>query len=154
MAYAIPLSLHADTHDARFDPVGYFTDMLDASVVAVERRDDGVAQTLAWRELDSGAARALLLAVTSLNHPYGEAGESDPLEQMSDSGARRTLQLCQALGWTPAQVLASPAFEIERLIRLLDRTTSGNSAPGAARPPRLADHPDAVVIEFGSEPDA
>jgi hypothetical protein len=64
---------------------------------------------------------------------------------------RITLRLCRALGWTPTQVWATPAVEVDRLLRLLDRTASqridARRRP-VSRAPSLADHPDATVIRI------
>lgn len=63
---------------------------------------------------------------------------------------RATLRrVCRALGWTPAQALAAPAHEIDRLLILLD------DAPEPSRPvPQgIAAMPDAMVIHFGTSPE-
>jgi hypothetical protein len=64
------------------------------------------------------------------------------------------------MGWTPSQVWAAPAAEIDRLLALLDAVdvspapAAGPAAPAtvvaatSATPRRLADLPDAVLIRI------
>ena len=54
----------------------------------------------------------------------------------------------RALGLTPSQVRALPAAEVDRVLDLLAQDAAANpvAAPRRSRRPRLADHPDAVVI--------
>jgi hypothetical protein len=91
----------------------------------------------------------LLHATVALNL----AGDEE--EALLDGGpaarewAARTLRLCQALGWTPARVWATPAAEIDRLLRMLDLV---QPAAPPRPPPRLADHPDATVIRIDDDP--
>ena len=100
-------------------------------------------------DLDARATAVLLHATVALNL----AGEEE--EALLEGGpaarewAARTLRLCQALGWTPARVWATPAAEIDRLLRLLDMVRP-QALP--ARAPRLADHPDATVIRIEDDP--
>ena len=126
---------------ARFDLGAYLRALLDASVVAVQ-------PPAAVGELDSGATHALLEAVVALNVATPAAsGDSFP---DTPEAARITLRLCRALGWTPTQVWATPAAEVDRLLSLLDRLESSEAttSPRASRAPSLADHPDAVVIRI------
>ncbi|MBL8395116.1 MAG: hypothetical protein JNK99_10270 [Candidatus Accumulibacter sp.] len=128
----------ADGDGERFDLGAYLRAMLETSVVTVEP-----ARVL--DELDSGATRSLLEAVIDLNVVSPEAlADSIPDTPEAD---RVTLRLCRALGWTPTQVWATPAVEVDRLLRLLDRTTASETA-APARVARLADHPDATVIRI------
>lgn len=101
-------------------------------------------------------AQHLLAAVIAVNTPQG------PLEDtlaaaapaLADRLAADTLHLCRALGWTPSQVWALPAVEVERLLLLLARTAPAQApapapAPRPAAPAphsRLAAYPDAIVI--------
>jgi hypothetical protein len=127
-----------DGDGERFDLGAYLRAMLAASVAAVEP-----ARSL--DELDSGATRCLLDAVMALNVVSPEA-LADAIPDTPEAD-RITLRLCRALGWTPSQVWATPAAEVDRLLRLLDRTAAaGRTTP--ARAPRLADHPDATVIRI------
>lgn len=122
----------------RFDLGAYLRALLEASVVTLE-------PSRPLDELDSAATRALLEAVIALNvadsHASAESLPNTP------EAARLTLRLCRALGWTPTQVWATPAPEVDRLLALLDRIESdGTRAP--ARSTGLAQHPDAVVIRI------
>lgn len=129
---------------AWFDPVAY----LDGMVRACLQQLDG---PVALDDLDSRATAVLLHATVALNL---DAGEDDRLLAGGPAArecAARTLRLCRALGWTPARVWATPAAEVDRLLRLLDLVQP--AAP--ARPPDgrgLADHPDATVIRFDDDP--
>ncbi|HVI03512.1 MAG TPA: hypothetical protein VM869_32685 [Enhygromyxa sp.] len=133
-----------------FDPLGYLEGLLRACVVElVDRR---ASEPLELESLDAGATRLLLRAVTELNHPDPD---DDPLAQLSPALAGSVLRLCAALGWTPERVLATPAFEVQRLLGLLDRVEVGRPAArssgrrrAGSRRPRIADHPDAIVIQF------
>ena len=66
--------------------------------------------------------------------------------------AARTLRLCQALGWTPARVWATPAIEVDRLLRMLDLVQPSAAAPRPAGRRSLADHPDATLIRIDDDP--
>lgn len=128
----------ADGDGERVDLGAYLRAMLATSVVTVEP-----ARSL--DELDSGATRSLLEAVTALNVVSPEAlADSIPDTPEAD---RITLRLCRALGWTPTQVWATPAVEVDRLLRLLDRNAASQTA-APTRVARLADHPDATVIRI------
>lgn len=122
----------------RFDLGAYLRAMLETSVVTVEP-----ARVL--DELDSGATRSLLEAVVALNVVSPEE-LADGIPDTPEA-ERITLRLCRALGWTPTQVWATPAVEMDRLLRLLDRTAASESA-APTRVARLADHPDATVIRI------
>lgn len=148
--------LHDSSTSMDFDPVGYLAAMLHACTRELSGGEPGaLAEQL--DALDAGATRALLSAVTAINHH--EPG-SDPLELLSPAMAAATLRLCAAMGWTLERVLAAPAVEVQRMLSLLERVeASGHvAAPqrpaatrGPTRRPRLADHPDAVVILFDQE---
>lgn len=64
---------------------------------------------------------------------------------------RATIQrVCRALGWTPSQVLAAPAAEIDRVLELFDEPAPAlTSRPAPLQ--GLAARPDAIVFQF--EPD-
>lgn len=120
----------------------YLRQMLAASVVALE------PPGLALAMLDGATTALLLDAVVALNSP-GEREEDRTVEAAGNEAralAQVTLRLCRALGWTPSQVWAAPAAEIDRLLALLQLAEPPAPAP-VARTPRLADHPDAVVIQ-------
>jgi hypothetical protein len=129
-----------------FDPVDYLVAMLERCLV--ELRGPAAAS---WTQLDARASRRLLAALVDLNHVDDK---SDPLSTLSPALAASTLRLCAALGWTPQQVLAAPAPEVQRLLSLLDKTQGSppsrphRRAPAQPRRPSVADHPDAVVILF------
>ncbi len=136
----------------RFDAVGY----LDAMVRHTVQWDRSGSSL---DELASHWALPLIDAVVALNlaRPEGEPRQADlPGAQAT---AVQTLRLCQALGWTPSQVWATPAVEVDRLLDLLDRVEPAVPARFAAQPraaalpaargrPRLADQPDAVLIRI------
>jgi hypothetical protein len=148
--------LHPDDADqdsdlSRFDAVAYLDAMVRASVVAIEPLID-------IDELAAPLAMPLINAVVVLNVV---APEAEPLPGNSAAAhvaALRTLRLCRAMGWTPSQVWAAPAAEIDRLLALLDAVdaplalpaaapaTALAAAPGTRR--RLADLPDAVLIRI------
>jgi len=133
-----------------FDVAAYLGAMLRASVRAWAPgppRDP--------RELDAASTAALLDAVVALNVPEGllEDDLSERLRAGAQEVAALTLRLCRALGWTPSQVAAAPAAEIDRLLELLDVVEGRAGASAAAAPtPRIADHPDAVVIQIEDDP--
>jgi hypothetical protein len=155
-----------------FDAVAYLERMLAA---CVQRIEDAAGGAVAIEALDAEATRTLLAAVTALNHPDRQV--TAPLAELPATLAATTLRLCAALGWTPGRVLALPAAEVDALLALLDAAegygTTGLSGglagrlslrPAAPPPapakhrvaamparPRLADHPDAVVILFGDD---
>lgn len=127
----------------------YLRAMLDASVVSLEPGPVG--------SLEGAAAMALLDAVAELNAEG--SGEADRLvRENGDAGralAATTLRICKALGWTPSQVWATPAAEIDRIVAMLDvlegphveqRSVAPNRAP-VRRQASMADYPDAVVIQ-------
>jgi hypothetical protein len=128
----------ADGNGERFDLGAYLRAMLEASVVTIEP-----ARSL--DELHAGTTRSLLEAVVSLNVVSPETA-ADSLADTREAD-RITLRLCRALGWTPTQVWATPAAEVDRLLRLLDRADARETA-APTRVARLADHPDAVVIHL------
>lgn len=131
-----------DSASARFDAVGYLDRMLRASVDASPTGFDLDGLTMA-------AVLPLLDAVVALNvvDPM-----QDPLPSASPrarAAASQTLSLCKALGWTPSQVWAAPAAEVDRLLALLAAAGgAGVSPPVAARKRSLIDHPDAVQIRI------
>jgi hypothetical protein len=96
-------------------------------------------------------AAVLLDAVTALNAPRDDLASGPGSTEL----ARATLRVCRALGWTPGQVWATDAVELDRLLALLDRVEQrAPAAPVRRAPPppvapgsRLAAFPDAVVIE-------
>lgn len=139
---ALSAALSGEGDDTWFDPVSYLDAMVRASLLVL----DGPAPL---DDLDARATAVLLHATVALNL----AGDEE--EALLEGGpaarewAARTLRLCQALGWTPARVWATPAAEIDRLLRLLDMV---RPAPRQARTPRLADHPDATVIRIEDDP--
>lgn len=140
---ALSAALEGDGDDTWFDPVAYLEAMVRASLLVL----DGPAPL---DDVDARATAVLLHATVALNL----AGDEE--EALLDGGpvarewAARTLRLCQALGWTPARVWATPAAEVDRLLRLLDLVRPP-AQPGA-RAPRLADHPDATVIHIEDDP--
>lgn len=124
------------------DVVSYLQAMLRACVVKLEPAMD-------VSDLDSAAAARLVRALTSLNTSTPEDTDA-VLAGLEDNGqmARATLRLCRALGWTPSQVSAAPAVEVDRLLALLDRSEGRRGHREHARPRRIAEMPDAVVIRI------
>lgn len=128
-----------------FDAGLYLEALLEASVKAVE------PVGMDPRTLDAASTQALLEAVVALAVP-----EEDEALLDSPEAAATTLRLCRELGWTPAQVWATPAPEVDRLLRLLEAArgaTVACSSPGPRTGPRprgsrIADHPDAIVIQL------
>ncbi|GEN10463.1 hypothetical protein SAMN05443572_103367 [Myxococcus fulvus] len=123
----------------------YLRGMLDASVVEC-------APAVALESLDGATTAALLEAVVSVNAEF--AAPEDRMLEASGKQARVlaevTLKLCRALGWTPAQVWATPASEVDRLLTMLKLTEPPAPPPRqapASRAMRLSDFPDAVVIQ-------
>jgi hypothetical protein len=131
-------ALRAAHHAGTFDAPLYLDRMVRASAVAF-------APDSQLEQLDSLATARLLDAVVTLNVPDWSA---DPVLTGGDEEARALLELCRRLGWTPAQILAAPAPEVDRmrrLLELLDPAPQRIMRTGG----RLADHPDATVIQFG-----
>lgn len=131
-------ALRAAHHAGTFDPPLYLDRMVGASAVAFAPESE-------LDQLDSLATARLLAAVVTLNVPDAAA---DPLLTGGEEEARAMLALCRRLGWTPAQILAAPAAEVDRMRRLLELV---DPAPQRIMRTggRLADHRDATVIQFG-----
>ena len=141
-----------------FDAVAYLHAMLRHGVA-----DDAAAidaLPLHW-------ALPLIDAVVALNEPDADtrpdAERALPRDGTNASPADAridavTLRLARELGWTPSQVAATPAADIDRLLTLLDREAAaaaaaaavapGTASPAAPRRRRLADEPDAVLIRI------
>jgi hypothetical protein len=121
-----------------FNLGAYLRAMLTASVVLSDASPslDG---------MDSASGLALLNAVLKLDVVDPEALADSPL--YSPESARQTLRFCRELGWTPTKVWATAATELDHLSALLDRAQPLTPRP-LSRGPRLADHPDAVVIHI------
>lgn len=139
---ALSAALEGDGDDTWFDPVAYLDAMVRASLLVL----NGPAPL---DELDARATAVLLHATVALNVVRDEDETLLEGGPAAREWAARTLRLCQALGWTPARVWATPAAEIDRLLRLLDLVRP-QARP--ARAPRLADHPDATVIRIDDDP--
>ena len=120
------------------DAAGYLDAMVRRSLVALDPA--GILD-----ELDSQQSARLLNAVIALNLPDPAA---DPLLSgaLPQAAVDATLGLCRNLGWTPAQVLATPAAEVQRLRALVQRV-----AP-MPHPGGLAAEPGAVVFTFTEDP--
>lgn len=126
----------------RFDAVAY----LDAMV-----RQTVLAEGDVLDELPTHWALPLIDEVVGLNVVKPEAEPLPMAGPRAQAAAAQTLRLCRALGWTPSQVWAAPAAEIDRLNALLDRVEQRHATtapPVAARRSRLAEHPDAVLIRI------
>ena len=102
------------------------------------------AQHDGWERLPAAAGHRLLAEVVALNHPDLEEERAAEPPALT----RALLSVCRALGLTPSQVRALPAAEVDRVLDLLalDAAVNPAAAPRRPRRPKLADHPDAVVI--------
>ncbi len=129
-----------------FQVDSYLTAMLTTSIVETEP-----AALDIW-ELDAKTAASLVEAVSALNVPDQNLMASQLPPSSAQQMASNTLRLCRALGWTPSQVWATPASEVDALLALLDLTESPASAPPSPPPSStlqgLAAHPEAVVIRI------
>ena len=124
-----------------FNVAGYLEAMLADTIVETDPSGQK------FHDFDSQSTMAVVQAVIQLNVPRGWEDElTARLREGSQQMAVNTLRLCRALGWTPSQVWATPAPEIDHLLALLDRVEGTPSA--TSRPQGFADHPDAVVIEI------
>lgn len=142
---ALNASLAADGDASWFDPVTYLDGMVRASLQALD-------STTALDDLDARATAVLLHATVALNLCDDE---DEALLQGGPAArecAARTLRLCQALGWTPARVWATPAIEVDRLLRMLDLVQPSAAAPRPASRRSLAEHPDATLIRIDDDP--
>lgn len=137
-ARALSASVSRQADGSRSFRLGaYLLEMVHTSVLAMDPALPGGLEAL-----DAASAAALIDAVVAQNLPDVSCDPEDP------SVVQATLRICAALGWTPAQVWAAPAPEVARLLGLLDRAGSGTPQQRpAARPRRLADEPDAIVIQ-------
>lgn len=104
---------------------------------------------LSYDQMD-GLAAALVDALVAINSEGGRPEDAllDAGDGESQALAQLTLRLCKALGWTPSQVWAAPATEIDRLLKLMAITEGNNASKPRRRAPSLADYPDAVVIRL------
>lgn len=121
----------------------YLHALAAASVVEVDPPE------LSYDQID-GLAAALVDALVAISLE-GRRIEDDLLDAgdaESQALAQLTLRLCKLLGWTPSQVWAAPAVEIDRLLKLLAMTEVREAARPSGRAPSLADYPDAVMIRM------
>lgn len=143
LARARALDVCTDPHTGALRIGGYLRAMVVAST----------STALDPLALAGDDAALLLAAVTELNAPRDDLSAGPGSIEL----AHTTLRLCRALGWTPGQVWATDAAEVDRLLALLDRVEPPAPAPAPPRPApppvapgsRLAAYPDAVVIEVG-----
>ncbi len=136
--------------EAWLDAIGYLDAMVRASVT-------DIAPRATLDELDSHATTRLLDAVVALNVPDLDADPMLAGGPLARQAALNTLLLCRALGWTPSEVWAAPAAEVDRLLRLL-ALSQADAAVAPVQPrsvqPRsrgLADDPRATVFRFEDE---
>ncbi|WP_148717127.1 hypothetical protein [Chitinolyticbacter meiyuanensis] len=139
--------IDSDEDGAWFDAVGYLDRMTRATV-------QELAPPQAIDTLHAAATRRLFDATVALNVVAEEDRALLAAGPVARETALRTLRACRALGWTPSQVWAAPAVEIERLLQLMAVVERPEPAPraSASRKPRLADHPDAFVIQIEDDP--
>ncbi|MCG8422765.1 MAG: hypothetical protein MJE77_33030 [Proteobacteria bacterium] len=141
------------------DIAGYVEAMVRASVVAIapERELD---------ELDSGVTPGLIDRVVAANVIDPATEPMTSWAASVHNAAAKTLTLCRVLGWTPTQVWATPAAEIDRLLAIIDLVESPPNSPDRAalattphahapRPhrsampaSRLAAYSDAVIVDI------
>ena len=121
-------------HGTDFDLAAYLMAMLNASLVSIESQKS-------LNDLDSASSSALLSAVIALNNH-----KNDESWLNSKTTAQTVLRLCRALGWTPSQIMATPAVEIDLMLALLDKAEA--PTPSATPSSRLAAYSDAVVIQI------
>lgn len=127
--------------ETRFNLGAYLLAMLEASVIELDPKQ------LSLAELDSAATNALLHSVSELNIIDSEALAESPLS--SPRAAQQTLRICRELGWTPSQVWATSAAELDRLSRLLDIVhQQTDAATPTSTTSRFAEHPDTVIIRI------
>lgn len=125
---------------AQFDVIAYLLAMLRHSLVELQPPQ-------ALEALDSAAGTALLAAVIALNIHGASPAFSALLN--APHAAANLLKLCRALGWTPSQVLAAPAPEMDLMLALIERVDNASpSSPATAAAQGMASHPDAVVIRI------
>lgn len=124
-----------------FDVAGYLDTMVRQSVTELSGVD-------AIDELDAAATAGLLHAAVALNVPDPDTETLAHGGAHAQQAAARTLRLCRALGWTPSQVWAAPAADVDRMLTLLDLLEPAALRRSSAPSSRLADHPDAVVIQI------
>lgn len=144
------LSAHTKTmgDEMQLAPAGYLDDMLRASVVAFTSDTDS---DVMLSQLDSQATQRLIQAVVSLNEP----DRDEFWTHLPPDAIGATLRICSELGWTPSQVHAAPASEIDHLLTLLDlaegHATSLDHSHRHSRHRRIEDFPDSIVIRFDDE---
>jgi len=109
---ALAANLHQDESGMVLDMAGYLDTMIEASMLAID-------PPVALAELDAASTLVLLDSAIALN--VATAGAVEQSIMASPEAARITLRLCRALGWTPSQVWATPAAEVNRLLALLER---------------------------------
>lgn len=139
-------ALAAYVRGGELDLVGFLRSMLAASVA---KPAQGASESVCSASAVTGAdVHRLVAAVVAFND---ETVPEDPAEDpTSQAIAAATLRICRGFGWTPSQVDAAPAREIDAMLRLLDRVEAP-APPREAVPLRrgLARYPDAVIIEVG-----
>lgn len=146
----------------------YLRALVVASVAEV------VPPTLRPLSLMGAEGLSLLHAVVALNlAPETDSAFATPVEPaLARRQAQETLRVCRALGWTPAQVMATPSRQIEQLLLLLDRaeapaqatlTSQAMASPSGTGPTRsphssapkprgLSAFPDSVIIQVEDDP--
>lgn len=136
-------SLISNDENESFDVVDYLDTMIRTSIESCEPEMD-------IDELDPQATSILIDAVVTLNTPE-KCLPDIPFEDNSETArkhAETTLKLCGVLGWTPTKVWNTSAVEVDRLLKLIDLSESRPPARQAVPTSGIANHPDAVVIQF------
>ena len=100
---------HARDHE-HFYPVVYIQAMLTMCVEQVPASWPSQAQ---WH---AGQFNAALDQVTACN---GKHGFQQDLAALDETQRSQLITLCRTMGWTPRQVLAMPAVEVDELLELL-----------------------------------
>ena len=122
-----------------FELAAYLSMMINVCVVTIDN-------DLKLDEVDSASSCALLSAVIALN--IRSANPVDESLLNSKEAAQLNLRLCRALGWTPSQIMATPAAEIDLIVALLDKLEGGKPTKSRMSASKLTAYPDAVVIQI------
>jgi hypothetical protein len=131
------------------DPVQVMEQLLEHLVEGIDAPDGHPVP------LDELAGSSLVrLSNAVLDRSSREAPFTELLElEEAPAQARELLELCRVLGYTPTQVFALPAAEVDLVRELMRRATVTPpvraTAPARSHAP-LHDAPDAIVIDFGN----
>lgn len=128
-----------------FNILDYLVSLLESSVAETDPKDLDI-----WM-LDSAAATALVSAAVGVNMPIYSWMKNSDQGSLLDTRqiAMTTLRLCRALGWTPSQVWATPAPDVDELLEMLHFVESeAPVSPGPVGMTGIFAHPDTVIIQI------